>query len=198
MVGSSREWCYLYNFHLSCSISYSHGEAEGSHSSFRLSLDHSVAEVPSSCHHDSCHHVFLREDIDHHAFLQPESFLGLFKNASLDSFNSLEKKLVLMASFRTFCPEDKLTMSVTISVDGAVCMWSKYCGFLTPYMSAGGTKLSLKMLFLRDYYLFSSSFVVMTVEGKNTGNLIFEMMMVLEEELPTWSHQALPKKAKLC
>lgn len=65
-------------------------------------------------------------------------------------------------------------------------------------MSAGGTKLPLKMLFLRDYYLFSSSFVVMTVEGKNIGKLIFEMMMVLEKELPTWSHQALPKKAKLC
>lgn len=54
------------------------------------------------------------------------------------------------------------------------------------------------MLFLRDYYLFSSSFVVMTVEGKNIGKLVFEMMMVLEKELPTWSHQALPKKAKLC
>lgn len=61
-------------------------------------------------------------------------------------------------------------------------------------MSAGGTKLPLKMLFLRDYYLFSSSFVVMTVEGKNIGKLIFEMMMVLEKELPIWSHQALPKR----
>lgn len=104
------EWRYLYNFHLSCSISYSQGEAEGSHSSFRLSLGHSVAEVPSS--------VFFREDIGHRAFLLPESFLGLFKSVSLDSFNSLEKKLVLMASFRTFCPEDTLIMTDNF------CGWS--------------------------------------------------------------------------
>lgn len=91
-------------------------------------------------------------------------------------------------------PEDTLSITVIISVAEAVCMWSKCCGFLTPYMSAGGTKLFLKMLFLRDYCLFSSSFVVMTVEGKNTGKLLFEMMMFLEKELPTWSHQALPRK----
>lgn len=45
-------------------------------------------------------------------------------------------------------------MTVTISVDEAVCVWSKFCGFLTPYRSAGGTKLSLKMLILRLPFVF--------------------------------------------
>lgn len=84
-------------------------------------------------------------------------------------------------------------MTVTISVDEEICMWSKFCGFLAPYMS-GGTKLSLKMLFLRDYGLFSSSFVVMSVEGKNPGLLLFVMMIVLEKESSPWCHQALPRK----
>lgn len=59
------------------------------------------------CHHRS----FLEKTLAIVLFYCQRDFQDYLNSVSLDSFNSLEKKLVLMASFRTFCPEDTLTMT---------------------------------------------------------------------------------------
>ena len=64
---------------------------------------------------------------------------------------------------------------------------------LQPTWSTGGTKLSLEALVLGVPFVFLLICGDDCGRKKEPSNLLFEMMMVLEKELPTWSHRALPR-----
>lgn len=123
IVASGERWT-LYHFLLSCHISSNQGEAEAFHLTFRLSLDHSVAEVWSS--------LFSREDITHHALLRDLFlkyiiwFLWLTKK---------KKKLTLTITFRTFSvlKTDFQWLWQFLWVK-QLRIGSKFCAFLAPYL----------------------------------------------------------------
>lgn len=84
-------------------------------------------------------------------------------------------------------------MTVTLSVGEAVLYVVRILWFSYALRGQWQEQSYLWRHYFCDYHLFSSSFVVMIVEGRNPSKLLFETMMVWEKELPTQSHRALPK-----
>lgn len=152
IVASGERWT-LYHFLLSCHISSNQGEAEAFHLTFRLSLDHSVAEVWSS--------LFSREDITHHALLRDLFlkyiiwFLWLTKKKKVDIDDHIQN---------IFCPKDRFSVTVTVSVSEAVTNRIQIlCFSCTLPGQLEERRYLWRQFFFCDYHLFSS-FVVVTVK----------------------------------
>lgn len=153
IVSSGGRWT-SHQFLLPCHVSSNQGEAEAFPLTFRLSLDHSVAEVWSS--------LFSREDITHHALLR-----DLFLKYIIWFLWLTKKKVDIDDRIQSIlCPRDTFSMTVTVSVSEAVMNGIQIlCFSCTLSGQLEERRYLWFFFFFCDYHLFSS-FVVVTMKER--------------------------------